>query len=72
MVSTQCTFKHVREAFTPNDSDDELALLDTLKSPTYAPTFLNGYPFKTEIFDCNFNLVPALRNFVFDYKFCYT
>lgn len=34
MVSTQCTFKDVREAFTPNDSDDELALLDTLKSPT--------------------------------------
>ena len=34
MVSTQCTFKHVREAFIPDDSDDELALLGTLKSPT--------------------------------------
>ena len=54
MVSTQCTFKHVREAFIPNDSDDELALLGTLKSPT-KPTFLNGYPFKDEIFYCNFD-----------------
>ena len=66
MVSTQCTFEHVREPFTPNDSDDELALLDTLKSPT----FLNGYSFKTEFFTVT--LVPALRNFDFVYEFCYT